>query len=89
MLTLFGFDYISNDYKVFRILYERGGGFVPVVQAYSVTADCFNDFYAPILKNLMVNRLTQMAQTNIVVNGVLYFDGAGELVSFDLHEQVF
>lgn len=100
MLTLFGCDYICNDYKVVRILYESLNSFVPVVQVYSSNADCFNEFHAPILEKLMVKMVimqvgvaadnpTFKALTNVAVNGVLYFDGGDELVSFDLHEEVF
>lgn len=97
MLTLFRCDYVSNDFNIVRILYQRMNSFVSVVQVYSTNADCFNEFHAPILENLIVkmqvglaaSNPTLKAKTNDFVNGVLYFDGGDKLVSFHLHEEVF
>lgn len=64
---------------------------VPIVEVYSTNAACFNEYHAPILKDVMkkiqvMNWLTRMGRTNIVINRVLYFDAGDEL--FDLHEEV-
>ncbi|KAK1398926.1 hypothetical protein POM88_008789 [Heracleum sosnowskyi] len=80
----FGYDSISNGYKVFRIVFEKIFDVVPIVQVYSTNADIWREFHAPILKNWKIYK-----QTNIVVNGVMYFDGGDELISFDLHNEVF
>ncbi|XP_063950444.1 putative F-box protein At1g32420 [Daucus carota subsp. sativus] len=80
----FGYDSISNSYKVFRIVYEKILDIIPIVQVYSTNDDIWRDFRAPILKNWKIYK-----QTNIVVNGVMYFDSGDELISFDLHKEVF
>ncbi|XP_074368366.1 F-box/kelch-repeat protein At3g23880-like [Apium graveolens] len=80
----FGYDSISDGYKVFRIVYENIFDVVPIVQVYSTSADIWREFRAPILKNWKIYK-----QTSIVVNGVMYFDGGDELISFDLHKEVF
>ncbi|KAK1398892.1 hypothetical protein POM88_008755 [Heracleum sosnowskyi] len=88
----FGYDSSSNDYKVLRIVYENRYDFVPIVQVYSTNADCYREFRAPILKKWMVyarDNINVYRRTNTFVNGVLYFDGGDELVSFDLHDEVF
>lgn len=80
----FGYDSISDGYKVFRIVFENIFDIVPIVQVYSTSADIWREFRAPILKNWKIYK-----QTNIVVNGIMYFDGGDELISFDLHKEVF
>lgn len=80
----FGYDSISDDYKVFRIVYGKILDLVPIVQVYSSNADNWREFQAPILKNWKIYK-----ETNIVVNGVMYFDGGDELILFDLHNEIF
>lgn len=81
----FGYDSISNDYKVLRIVFGKKDDLVPVVRVYSANADLWREFRAPILKNW---QFVSHLQTKIVVNGVLYFDGEDELISFDLHREI-
>lgn len=81
----FGYDSISNDYKVLRIVFERKNGLVPLVQVYSTNADCWKEFRTPILMNW---NFAAHLQTNIVVKGVLFFDGGDELISFDSHKDI-
>lgn len=81
----FGYDTISNQYKVLRIVFGKKYHLVPVVRVYSTNADSWREFRAPILKNW---KFVTHLQTRIVVNGVLYFDGGDELISFDLHKEI-
>ncbi|KAL1816571.1 hypothetical protein ACET3Z_019145 [Daucus carota] len=80
----FGYDSISDAYKVFRIVCEKEYDKVPIVQVYSTSTDSWRQFRNPILKNY-----EHFERRNVVVNGVLYFDGVDELISFDLHTEVF
>ncbi|KAK1398872.1 hypothetical protein POM88_008735 [Heracleum sosnowskyi] len=81
----FGYDSVSKDYKVLTVVYEQNAdNYVPVVQVYSTNANCWREFWGPILKNSEF-----WGRTNIVVNGILYFASTGRLCSFDLNEEVF
>ncbi|XP_017253017.1 F-box/kelch-repeat protein At3g23880-like [Daucus carota subsp. sativus] len=82
----FGYDPISDDYKVFRVVSEKEFDVVPLIQVYSSNADSWtNEFKAPILKNV-----EHYGRTNVVVDGVLYFDNHEDhLISFDLHNEIF
>ncbi|XP_074368365.1 F-box/kelch-repeat protein At3g23880-like [Apium graveolens] len=81
----FGYDSISDDYKVLRIVFTKKNDIVPVVRLYSANADLWREFRAPILNNW---KFVSHLQTKVVVNGVLYFDGGDELISFDLHREL-
>ncbi|KAK1398988.1 hypothetical protein POM88_008851 [Heracleum sosnowskyi] len=83
----FGYDSISNEYKILRLVYLNRNDVVPIAKVYHVNAGSSREFQGP-------NLTTQIyyfwpSPNNIVVNGVLYFDGGDQLVSFDLHEEVF
>ncbi|KAL1816572.1 F-box/kelch-repeat protein At3g23880-like [Daucus carota subsp. sativus] len=82
----FGYDPISDDYKVFRIVSEKMFDVEPLVQVYSSNADSWtNEFKAPIMKGVK-----HFGSANVVVDGVLYFKYRREhLVSFDLHNEIF
>lgn len=84
----FGYDSNSNGYKVLRILFGKLFDVIPIVQVYSTYTNCWKEFRAPILQNGKLSE-TSFRQTQIVVNGVLYFDGGDDLVSFDLCNEVF
>ena len=81
----FGYDRISNEYKLLRFVYESRDGVVPMAKVYYVNADYCREFQSPNLKT----QIYPVAQSNIVVNNVLYFVGGDQLVSFDLHEEAF
>ncbi|KAK1398995.1 hypothetical protein POM88_008858 [Heracleum sosnowskyi] len=80
----FGYDNISNEYKVLRFMYKEREDIVPVVKLHCINADCCREIQGPILKKKI-----WCCPNNIVVNGVLYFDDGDQLVSFDLHDEVF
>ncbi|KAL1816659.1 hypothetical protein ACET3Z_019233 [Daucus carota] len=81
----FGYDRISNEYKLLRFVYEKRDDVVPMAKVYYVNADYSREYQGPNLKT----QIYDVAQSNIVVNGVLYFVGGDQLVSFDLHDEVF
>ncbi|KAK1387347.1 hypothetical protein POM88_015525 [Heracleum sosnowskyi] len=78
----FGYDSISDDYKVLRLLYQNWHDLFLIVQVYSSNADSWREFKNPILKKLKYDD-----QHNIVANGVLYLGNEDDLISFDLHKQ--
>lgn len=80
----FGYDSNSSEYKVLRFVCENLSDVIPIVQVYSTDTDCWKEFRAPILQNWK-----DWSGAQIVVDGILYFDGADELVSFDLRNEVF
>ncbi|KAL1816661.1 hypothetical protein ACET3Z_019235 [Daucus carota] len=81
----FGFDSISNDYKVFGIVYETWTAVIPLVFVYSANADSWRKFQDPVLEKL--NPIYK--DCHVVAKGVLYFYNRNELISFDLHKEVF
>ncbi|XP_017253830.1 F-box protein At2g43440-like isoform X2 [Daucus carota subsp. sativus] len=83
--TGFGYDSISDDYKIVRIVYERSEDDMPTVHLYSTNANSRRQFRDPIVKSVPGGK----TNTDIVVNGVLYFNDGDGLISFDLHKEVF
>nr|XP_017251619.1 PREDICTED: F-box protein CPR30-like [Daucus carota subsp. sativus]XP_017251620.1 PREDICTED: F-box protein CPR30-like [Daucus carota subsp. sativus] len=81
----FGFDSISNDYKVICIMYKTWTEVkVPEVFVYSANADSWRNFEDPVLENLKI-----YWGYHVVVKGVVYFYNVNEFISFDLHKEVF
>ncbi|KAK1399069.1 hypothetical protein POM88_008932 [Heracleum sosnowskyi] len=79
----FGYDSISDDYKVLRLLYENSRDVSRKVYLYSTNTDSWRRFQDPILR-----KLNGYGQTDIVVDGVLYIKNGRELITFDLHQEV-
>ncbi|KAK1358343.1 F-box domain-containing protein [Heracleum sosnowskyi] len=88
----FGFDSVSNDYKILRVVlggYSYSGGNVSVMVAelYSVNADSWKEIRIP---NEMHGFKSNLILPCVCVDsGVLYFEGVEEILSFDLHDEVF
>lgn len=87
----FGFDSISNDYKVLRFtrLIETSATVVPVVQLYSTNTDSWKkiEVHDRSLSRVLCSIYLKLGP---VINEVLYIiDHEGQLVSFDLHKEVF
>lgn len=81
----FGYDSISKDYRIIRIVGENlSDDVLPKVHLYSSNTDSWKRFEDPTLK-----RLSRCGHTDIVVNGVLYMENGTELILFDLHREVF
>lgn len=83
----FGYDNISNEYKLLMFVYNNNNNrenVVPIVKVNYINADWCREIQGPILKT----RIKRWS-SNIAVKGVLYFDGGDQLVSFDLHDEVF
>ncbi|KAK1365281.1 hypothetical protein POM88_040842 [Heracleum sosnowskyi] len=75
----FGYDSISGDYKVVMSYTD-----LPFVEVYSNNANSWTEIW--YRADIHWERYTG---TNVVVNGVLYFDTSNELVSFDMRTEVF
>lgn len=80
----FGYDSIYEDYKVVRLVYQNWNDFFLIVQVYSSNADSWRQF-----KNLILRKLKFDDTHCIIANVVLYFGNEDDLISFDLHEEVF
>lgn len=84
----FVFDSISDEYKVLRFIcpqtYWRTTA-VPAVQLYSTGTDSWKVINFPDESPLESPRLT----LGPVIDGVLHMGYKGQLVSFDLHNEVF
>ncbi|KAK1398992.1 hypothetical protein POM88_008855 [Heracleum sosnowskyi] len=83
----FGYDSISDEYKILRLVYMNENDVVPIANVYHVNEDSSRQFQGPTLTTQIYNFWP--SPSNIVVNGVLYFDGGDQLVTFDLHDEVF
>ncbi|KAL8148902.1 F-box protein At4g22390-like [Apium graveolens] len=82
--VVFGYDSISDDYKVLKMVYENSKDFMRKVYVYSTKTDSWRRFEDRIMR-----KLNGFGQTDIVVNGVLYIKSGSELITFDLHREVF
>ncbi|KAK1398875.1 hypothetical protein POM88_008738 [Heracleum sosnowskyi] len=81
----FGYDSISDDYKVIRLFDDFiSDGFVPVLQVYSSNADSWTEFHPPIVEGELPE-----IEDNIVINEVLYSTVGDNLLSFDFRKQFF
>lgn len=80
----FGYDSVSNDYKVVRIVCDTPRDLNAKVHVYSTKAECWREFRLSIYREH-----ERFEQNHIVVNGVMYIDNEFELISFDLHREVF
>ncbi|KAL8148899.1 F-box protein CPR1-like [Apium graveolens] len=82
--VVFGYDSISDHYKVLKMVYENSKDFMRKVYLYSTNTDSWRRFEDPIMR-----KLNGFGQTDIVVNGVLYIKSGSGLITFDLHREVF
>ncbi|KAK1392728.1 hypothetical protein POM88_011784 [Heracleum sosnowskyi] len=85
----FGFDSISNDYKILMIVRSKlstDGHFTSVLEGklYSSNADSWKEIHVP--QSFMS---CPIAESVLSINGVLYFEGTHGIVSLDLHNEVF
>lgn len=81
----FGYDSVSDVYKVFRVVCEKLDDKVLIVQVFSTGTDSWMEFREPIMRSNEV-----YDSTSVVVDGLLYFYGAhGRIISFDLHKDIF
>ncbi|KAK1398999.1 hypothetical protein POM88_008862 [Heracleum sosnowskyi] len=71
-----------------ELLPARGGSKSPPLTIGLGYDALSSDYKVPVLKNWMKNIQSNIKPINVFVNGVLYFDGGDELVSFDMHEEV-
>lgn len=75
----FGFDCISNDYKILRIVFDNfvidlfGNSPVLVAQLYSANADSWKEIEVP----------------KTIKASWIYFEGISQIISFNFHDEVF
>lgn len=84
----FGFDSISDEYKVLRFISPQTihkTTNVPIVELYSTGTDSWKVIKFPDKSPREVVKLN----LGPVINGVLHMKYKGQLVSFDLHNEVF
>ncbi|KAK1399676.1 hypothetical protein POM88_009539 [Heracleum sosnowskyi] len=92
----FGFDDISNDYKILRISQvpeledeEDDDSIICALQAemYSANEDSWKEIQIP--ETLKYFPICRRGFVNLKGSRVLYLEGRDELLSFDLHDEVF
>ncbi|KAK1354449.1 hypothetical protein POM88_047705 [Heracleum sosnowskyi] len=85
----FGFDSISKDYKVIRFISPTiTTSVAPVLQLYSTNTDSWKEIH---VRDTSASRVMCHPKLKFgpVINGVLYLRHMRQLVSFDLHYEVF
>lgn len=90
----FGFDCVSRDFKVLRIEYAAINHVQPVnvrgVYLYSFRSDSWKEIVVRItLPSFVCYAFCHVLVSGPVVDGVLYLEGMNEIVTFDLHNEVF
>ncbi|KAK1379984.1 hypothetical protein POM88_026728 [Heracleum sosnowskyi] len=83
----FGFDAIGNDYKILRIAFAEGCSFEAEAELYSANADSWKEVLVPEIEESFWHGPRKICGPDI--NGVLYLEGDGGLLAFDLHNEVF
>ncbi|XP_017254743.1 F-box protein CPR1-like [Daucus carota subsp. sativus] len=87
----FGFDDVSRDYKIIRVVVDRKDtGFSVEAEMYSVNEDWWKEIRVPI--GLETFRFVGSRGRGVFrpdKSRVLYFEGSPEILSFDLHDEVF
>lgn len=90
----FGFDSVSNDYKLLRVVPTHTSNedwvlqdLVIEAELYSANDNCWKEIVVPE----QLNSFEPSFYSNCVhaKPGVLYMDGDDEILSFDLHNEVF
>lgn len=87
----FGFDSLMNDYKVVRFVcpkMTRTSPVVPVVPLYSTNSDSWKkiEVHDKSISGVLCRPYLKLGP---VINGLLYIGHMGQLLSFDLHNEVF
>lgn len=93
--VVFGFDCFSNEFKVLRIEYDSVGNMVQPVTVRGVYLYCFmSDSWKEVavcitLPSFVCYAFCPVLISGPVIDGVLYLEGMNEIVTFDVHDQVF
>ncbi|XP_074381131.1 uncharacterized protein LOC141722188 [Apium graveolens] len=90
----FGFDCFSDDFKVLRIEYDAINHVQPVtvrgVYLYTLKSDMWKEIIVGVtLPSFVCYAFCPVLISGPVVDGVLYLEGMNEMVTFDLHNEVF
>lgn len=95
--VVFGFDCVSNDYKVLKIAYKRPANNninkavdVLSVYMYSSNSDSWREIQVGIaLPSLLSYPVVPVLTSGPVVDGVLYLEAVNTIVTFSLHSEMF
>lgn len=92
--VVFGFDCVSDDFKVLRIQYRRNGitqlVSVSIVEVYSANSDSWREIEVNVaLPSFVSYPFCSVLISGPVLDGVLYLEGMDEIVTFDLRNEVF
>lgn len=92
--VVFGFDCVSDDFKVVKIQYRKEGDSgdvsVSIVEVYSVNADLWREIEVDVtLLSFVAYPGCPVLISGPVLDGVLYLEGMNEIVTFDLRSEVF
>lgn len=84
-----GFDSVSDDYKILRIVFDNffGKSNGLVAEVYSANADSWKEIEVP--KPLISFSMFPDSRCVYVQPGALYFEGTNQILSFNLHDEVF
>ncbi|XP_074344588.1 F-box protein At3g07870-like [Apium graveolens] len=91
--VVFGFDFLSADYKVLKIGYQRINGRLvklQAVQLYSFDSGLWKEIEVAIeLPSLLCYPACPTLSSGPVVDGVLYLEAVNTIITFDLHNELF
>lgn len=94
--VVFGFDRASLDYKVLRIVCQRQCHTdykhvtVLAVHLYSLNEDSWREIEVhDVLPKLVYYPCCPVLRSGPVLDGILYLEGVNEIVTFDLHNELF
>ncbi|XP_074335997.1 F-box/kelch-repeat protein At3g23880-like [Apium graveolens] len=82
----FGYDSISDDYKILRMV-KFGHGVIEA-QLFSFNTDCWKKIQIPKTIQSLLGLYSNFDWVQFRT-GVFYMDGSNELISLDLHNEVF
>ncbi|KAK1402445.1 hypothetical protein POM88_002050 [Heracleum sosnowskyi] len=91
--VVFGFDGVSNEFKVLKIVYRRDNYRLVTavaVHLYSWNAGSWREIEVGVeLPSMVCYPLCPILKSGPVVDGILYLEGRDVIVTFDLHSELF
>ncbi|KAK1358696.1 hypothetical protein POM88_043170 [Heracleum sosnowskyi] len=91
--VVFGFDWLSCDFKVLKIAYQQINGKLVkllAVQLYSFDSNLWREIKVGIeLPDLQFYPACPILRSGPVVDGILYLEAANTIITFSLHTELF